>query len=88
MADQLTELVKIQGFIQPLNGQKEFRFHVLFQQFLEMKLKEKDEVEYTNLHVKAAHYFIDENNPMFALHHANKAKNELLIADSTSNVCI
>ncbi|SOC37591.1 BTAD domain-containing putative transcriptional regulator [Ureibacillus acetophenoni] len=81
MAEQLKELLKIQGFIQHLNGQKEFRFHVLFQQFLEMKLKEKDEDEFTNLHVKAAQYFIDENKPMFALHHANKAKNELIIAE-------
>ena len=46
-----------------------------------MKLKEKDEVEYTNIHINAAHYFIDENNPTFALHHANKAKNELFIAE-------
>lgn len=81
MADQLMELVKIQGFIQPLYGQKEFRFHVLFQQFLEMKLKERNEVEYTYLQEKAAHYFINENKPMFALHHANKAKNQLLIAE-------
>lgn len=81
MADQLMILVKIQGFIQPLIGQKEFRFHALFQQFLEMKLKEMNEVEYSNLHIKAAHYFIDENKPMFSLHHANKAKNDLLMAE-------
>ena len=81
MANQLSELVKIQGFIQPLHGQKEFRFHVLFQQFLEMKLKEKDEVEFMSLHMKAAHYFIHDHKPMFALHHANKAKDELLIAE-------
>ncbi|MFY3792906.1 BTAD domain-containing putative transcriptional regulator [Ureibacillus sp. MALMAid1270] len=81
MAELLMDLVKIQGFIQPLIGQKEFRFHALFQQFLEMKLKEIDEVEYTNLHIKAAHYFIEENKPMFSLHHANKAKNEVLMAE-------
>ncbi len=81
MAEQLLELVKIQGFIQPLAGQKEFRFHVLFQQFLEMKLKEKNEVEFINLNRKATHYFIDVYKPMFAIYHANKTKDEILTAE-------
>lgn len=81
MALQVAELIKKLAFIQPLGGFQEFRFHALFQQFLEMKLQEGKENEYSMLHNKAANYFLIENNAVNAIYHSIKAKDSNLITD-------
>lgn len=79
-AAQLDELLQQQAFIQPLIGHKEFRLHSLFQQFLEVKMREYSEDEYKQLHKNATIYFIQENNSINALYHAFKTNDKQLIA--------
>ncbi|KOO48891.1 BTAD domain-containing putative transcriptional regulator [Viridibacillus arvi] len=80
--EQLKILVNKHVFIQPLSGYTEFRYHVLFQQFLELKLMEQDLDTYHSLHLKATKYFTQQRNPVKAVHHAMKTKNEDLIAST------
>lgn len=81
LADELKNLVKHYAFIQPLIGHKEFRFHALFHQFLQLKMLEKNEEEYYSLHKQAANYFVQEDNPINALYHSFKTNDETLIAE-------
>lgn len=76
----LQNLVHKHVFIQPLSGHSEFRYHVLFQQFLEVKMMEQKLEEYTALHVKAAKYFAQNQNAIQSVFHAMKTKDEDLIA--------
>ncbi|MBK3495030.1 transcriptional regulator [Viridibacillus sp. YIM B01967] len=81
-AEQLKNLVNKHVFIQPLRGHTEFRYHVLFQQFLELKMMETDLDTYNAFHLKAAKYFTQQRNPVKSVYHAMKTKNEDLIASS------
>ncbi|RUL55516.1 BTAD domain-containing putative transcriptional regulator [Lysinibacillus antri] len=76
----LNELVQNKVFIQPLIGFQQFRFHALFHQFLEMKLRERSK-EYYELHRKAAQYFAMKNEPINALYHAFKSLDETMICE-------
>ena len=80
-AKTLKQLVNKHGFIQTLVGRTEFRLHALFQQFLELKLSEQDEVGYSFLHEKATHYYMSENEAVHAIYHAYKTKDDWFIAD-------
>ena len=82
VTSKIHTIVKQQSFIQSLIGFAEFRFHALFHQFLEMKLLEKDKVEFQALHKKANLYFTKQNQPIKAIYHSLKSKDTQLIADS------
>ncbi|WP_168193824.1 BTAD domain-containing putative transcriptional regulator [Lysinibacillus sp. SGAir0095] len=79
---KVKSIVKQQSFIQPLIGYEEFRFHALFHQFLEMKLIERENNEYQELHKKATIYFTKNNNAVKALYHSMKSKDNQLVTDS------
>lgn len=80
-AKTLEQLVNKHGFIQPLKGRTEFRLHALFQQFLEIKLREQDEAGYLFLHEKATQFYMMENEAVHAIYHAYKTKDDWFIAD-------
>lgn len=76
----LQNLVHKHVFIQPLSGHSEFRYHVLFKRFLEVKMMEQKFEEYMALHLKAAKYFAQKKNAIQSVFHAMKTKDEDLIA--------
>lgn len=79
-SEVLTKLVKKHSFIQPLSGYSEFRYHVLFQQFLELKMMEQNIDEFNRLHYNATIFFTKKQNAIQAVYHAMKTKNEDIIA--------
>lgn len=79
-SELLQKLVQKQIFIQPLSGYSEFRYHVLFQQFLELKMIEKNLKEYNLLHYKASLFFSKKQNAIQTVYHAMKTKDEDIIA--------
>lgn len=78
----LENLVEKHVFIQPLSGRTEFRYHVLFQQFLEYKMIDQNVELYTSLHQKAVHFFTQQQNSVQSVYHAMKTKNEDAIAET------
>lgn len=56
-AKSMVRLASSHAFIQPLGDSNTFRFHSLFQQFLETKSKQKDIHAFYETHRKAANYF-------------------------------
>ncbi|WP_397538003.1 BTAD domain-containing putative transcriptional regulator [Rummeliibacillus pycnus] len=81
-SELLQNLVHKHVFIQPLSGHSEFRYHVLFQQFLEVKMMEQELEEYISLHLKAAKYYTKKQNSVQSVFHAMKTKDEDFIAST------
>lgn len=80
-AKNMQRLASSHAFIQPLGDSNTFRFHALFQQFLETKSKQKDINAYYEIHQKAASYFKENENIVQAIHHAVKANDERFLAE-------
>ncbi|TQR19486.1 BTAD domain-containing putative transcriptional regulator [Psychrobacillus vulpis] len=72
-ANSLERLASSHAFIQSLSDTDSYRFHALFQQYLETKWHQKDSTLYYETHKKAAHYFSEQNNLVQSIHHAVKA---------------
>jgi len=79
-AKNMERLASSHAFIQPLGDSNTFRFHSLFQQFLETKSKQKDVHAFYETHRQAASYFQDKENIVQAIHHAVKANDERFLA--------
>ena len=75
----LERLTSSHAFIQSLSDTNAYRFHALFQQFLETKWLLKDKQLYYDLQKKAAHYFKEQHNLVQSIHHAVKANDELFL---------
>lgn len=80
-AKSLERLASNHAFIQLLGDSNTFRFHSLFQQFLETKSKQKDLNAFYETHRKAASYFQEKENIVQAVHHAVKANDERFLAE-------
>lgn len=76
----LQELAGRHVFIQSLGEDGTYRYHALFQQFLEAKWELSDSICFTRLQKKAADFFSSENNPVQAIYHATKSGDEQFIA--------
>lgn len=80
-AKNMERLASSHAFIQPLGDSNTFRFHSLFQQFLETKSKQKDVQAFYETHRRAASYFQEKENIVQAIHHAVKANDERFLAE-------
>ena len=79
---QAEKLEKLSGrhvFIQPL-GSGSYRFHALFQQFLEDKWKDSRPDRFEELQKKAAHFCADRGDTTQALNHAEKSGDPIFFA--------
>lgn len=77
----LERLASSHGFIQTLSDTNSYRFHALFQQFLETKWLQKNPSLYYETHKRAASYFAEQPNLIQAIHHAVKAKDEYFLGE-------
>ena len=82
----LQELAGRHVFIQPLGEENTYRYHALFQQFLETKWEPSDSNRYIALQKKAADYYSSENNPVQAIYHAVKSGEDLFIAQKLADM--
>lgn len=80
-AKNLERLANSHAFIQPLAEPNTFRFHALFQQFLETKWSQKSRQTFYKTHKKAANLFKEQNNVVQALHHAVKSNDEIFLGE-------
>lgn len=74
----LTNLLEQNLFIE--EGDGTYRYHALFQAFLENAMKEKYEVEWKALHKRAANYFERKGDSESALYHYQEINEEQAIA--------
>ncbi len=66
----LKELCRENGFLLAVDeGEKEYRYHYLFKTFLYQLLSETDPAEIPNLHIKAAHWFLEHGFISEAIEH-------------------
>lgn len=72
-------------FIQPLGEKGSYRYHALFQQFLENKWLEEEMGRFISLQKQAAIYYDERENPIQALFHATKTKDDRFIANMLVN---
>jgi len=87
-ASVLQELAGQHVFIQPLGEGGTYRYHALFQQFLEAKWEPLDSNRFISLQKKAADYYSSENNPVQAIYHAIKSRDDLFIAQKLADTGI
>ncbi|WP_185907837.1 BTAD domain-containing putative transcriptional regulator [Psychrobacillus soli] len=80
-AKNLERLANSHAFIQTLGEPNAYRFHALFQQFLETKWLQKAPNNYYETHRKAANYFKEQNNVVQVLHHAVKTNDEIFLGE-------
>ena len=83
-ASVLQELAGQHVFIQPLGEGGTYRYHALFQQFLEEKWEPSDSNRFISLQKKAADYYSSENNPVQAIYHAIKSRDDLIYRSKIS----
>jgi len=85
-ATVLQELAGQHVFIQPLGEGGTYRYHALFQQFLEAKWEPSKVDHFKSLQKKAADYYSSENNPVQAIYHAIKSGNDLFITQKLADM--
>lgn len=78
-ARDLERLSRSHAFIQTLSNPGSYRFHALFQQFLETKWLQKDSSLYYETHKRAAYYFSEQHNIIQSIYHAVKANDEYFL---------
>ncbi|SES11679.1 BTAD domain-containing putative transcriptional regulator [Psychrobacillus sp. OK032] len=78
-ANDLERLSSSHAFIQSLSNPGSYRFHALFQQFLETKWLQKDSSLYFETHKRAAHYFSEQQNIIQSIYHAVKANDDYFL---------
>lgn len=64
------------AFIIPLAGGTKFRFHALFQQFLQQRLSETSPHTFEQLHEEAASYYAKQQLGVLAVSHADQLHNK------------
>ncbi|MER2171007.1 MAG: BTAD domain-containing putative transcriptional regulator [Psychrobacillus psychrodurans] len=77
---QFEILTSSHSFIQKLSDSNTYRFHSLFQQFLEDKWLQVNSDDFYKTHKEVASYFKEKNNIVQALYHAVKSKDEAFLA--------
>jgi LuxR family transcriptional regulator, maltose regulon positive regulatory protein len=78
-AEKLDDLSRRHVFIQPL-GSGSYRFHALFQQFLENKWNDIQPGRFEELQKKAARFCAERGETIQALHHAEKSGDPVFFA--------
>ena len=73
-ADRLLEFAEKHVFIQPFSEEGTYRYHALFQQFLEEKWLSMNPEKFTAIHKEAAFYYKNKPNPGQAVYHAIKSR--------------
>lgn len=73
--DLQQNLMKL-AFVIPLAGGTKYRFHALFQQFLQQRLLEYSPVLFEHYHKEAAMYYASRNQGVQAVSHAAQLKNK------------
>ena len=84
-ADCLNKFAGEHVFIQPLGDSGSYRYHALFQQFLEAKWLLSDPVRVESTHRKAANYYNEKSNSGQAIYHAIKSSDNAFIANMLAN---
>ena len=80
-AEDVRQKLSSIAFITPLAGGKEYRFHALFQQFLQQRLREREPLLFEQFHTEAARYFLHKNLGIQAVSHAEMLQNVQLMVD-------
>ncbi|MFJ8064549.1 BTAD domain-containing putative transcriptional regulator [Psychrobacillus sp. NPDC096426] len=78
-AKALERLSSSHAFIQTLSNPGSYRFHALFQQFLETKWLQKDSSLFYETHKRAASYFSEQQNIIQSIYHAVKANDDYFL---------
>ncbi|NME05444.1 BTAD domain-containing putative transcriptional regulator [Psychrobacillus sp. BL-248-WT-3] len=78
---QFEMLTSSHSFIQKLSDSNTYRFHALFQQFLEDKWLQTNSIGFYETHKEVANFFKEKNNIVQAIYHAVKSKNEQFLAE-------
>lgn len=81
-ARNLVRLASSHAFIQALSDSGAYRYHSLFQQYLETKWLQKDQALYVETHKRAAAYYSKKNNLVQSIHHAVKAKDDFFLGQT------
>ena len=76
----LQELSERHVFIQPLEEEGTYRYHAMFQQFLQSKWIAEDLDRFSSLHKRASNFYQAENNAVQAVFHAVKSGDDVFIA--------
>ncbi|MEO4052471.1 BTAD domain-containing putative transcriptional regulator [Solibacillus sp. CAU 1738] len=69
------------AFITQLAGTEDYRFHALFQQFLQQRLREREPILFEQYHSEAASYFAQKNLGVQAVSHAAVLRNAQLTVE-------
>ena len=87
-SQKLLELMTQKGlFVQALNEQHSwYRIHHLFREFLENRFKQDDLKEYKATQIRAAHWHKQHHYLMEAIYHAERADEQVLVAELLSEV--
>ncbi|WP_438310521.1 BTAD domain-containing putative transcriptional regulator [Sporosarcina sp. FA9] len=83
-ANNLSAFAGQHMFIQPLSEVGSYRYHALFQKFLESKWLSKDRASFESTHKKAANYYKKRNNSTQAVYHAIKSEDCYFIGEVLS----
>lgn len=81
--EQLENIAGEHAFIQSL-GDETFRYHALFEQFLNNKWQETDPVQYAELNKRATHFYLLQNNDFQATYHATLTKDQSFLGEILS----
>ncbi|QUW22334.1 hypothetical protein JSQ81_01715 [Sporosarcina sp. Marseille-Q4063] len=85
-ANRLLEFVEKHVFIQPFSEEGTYRYHALFQQFLETKWLSIKSKQFTAMHKKAALYYKNKHNPGQAVYHAIKSADDHFIGEMVAEM--
>ena len=77
----LQDLAGKHVFIQSLSEDETYRYHALFQQYLEVKWLSNNKSEFVTAQKNATHYYIKKNNPGQAVFHAIKSEDVTFIGE-------
>lgn len=69
------------AFITPLANGEEYRFHALFREFLQQRLRERQPLQFEQHHMEAAQYFKFKNLGVQAVSHAVKLRDSKCIVE-------
>ncbi|RCW81861.1 LuxR C-terminal-related transcriptional regulator [Phyllobacterium bourgognense] len=85
----LSFLEEAQLFVVALPGaQQWYKYHHLFQEFLQARLHSETGTDLTDLHARAARWFIESGSPMDAVRHAFLARRPEWAAEMIESYCL
>jgi LuxR family maltose regulon positive regulatory protein len=87
--EMLSFLEEAQLFVVALPGvQRWYKYHHLFQEFLQARLYAEPSTDHTELHSRAAQWFIENGSPMDAVRHAFLARRPDWAAEMIETYCL